>query len=413
MRQKQGSAAADCAATDSQAQDKLAKDGLVTESLLTEGLLTEGSLTKGLIQTKVLVQEPPAVDESGDEETPSHTPFDEVQDSLGIYGCDDDFVMIHDAHLQDAFDSTIRALEDDPARTRQHSRDDGVSRSAGDPGICSDPITLYLNEIGSTALLSLEEEVQLARETSEGNLTSKNRMIEANLRLVVAIAKRYQGRGLGLLDLVEEGNLGLIRAVEKFDHALGFRFSTYATWWIKQAIDRALMNQADTIRTPIHVVKEIWQCQKQTAQLTAVLGREPTLEELAPHLGKSPRALRKLLNGRITVCSADHPLVDDADVALIDTFADGNASRPDAILEAHNMLLNMEQWLGRLSGKHRDVLQRRFGLNGHKGATLEDVGRQVGLTRERVRQLQIEALEKLRRMMEREGLTLECFREED
>lgn len=354
---------------------------------------------------------------------------DEVQDGIGSYDCpepgheighegchesyQDEAATIHEAAMYDVFDSALRSLDDDSDPAHPVAVRDGFAQVLQNPGICSDPVTLYLNDIGNTALLSLEEEVQLARETSEGNLDSKNRMIEANLRLVVAIAKRYQGRGLGLLDLVEEGNLGLIRAVEKFDHSLGFRFSTYATWWIKQAIDRALMNQAETIRTPIHVVKEIWQYQRQHTQLMTTLGREPTLEELAPHLGKSPRAIRKLLNGRISVCSADHPLVDGAEVSLIDTFTDGVTSRPDSILEADNMLLSMEQWLGRLSGKHRDVLQRRFGLNGHQGATLEEVGKQVGLTRERVRQLQLEALEKLRRMMEREGLTLDCFREED
>lgn len=345
----------------------------------------------------------------------------EVQDEFGSYGCFDGFdSSLGDAAVHDVFDASIHdhdAADDLSAAFSAAGREPAAggrpARNLHDISGSSDPVTLYLNEIGNTALLSMEEELQLAREASEGNLGSKNRMIEANLRLVVAIAKRYQGRGLGLLDLVEEGNLGLIRAVEKFDHLLGFRFSTYATWWIKQAIDRALMNQADTIRTPIHVVKEIWHYQKTAGQLAAVLGREPTPEELAPHLGKSPRAIRKLLNSRISICSADHPLVEDADVTLIDTFCDAGSSRPDTILEAHNILHSMEQWLGRLSGKHRDVLQRRFGLNGHQGATLEEVGRQVGLTRERVRQLQIEALEKLRRMMEREGLSLDCFREEE
>lgn len=385
MKQKRGSTAEDCAA------DPVVADGSASDGLTSQGLADDAS--------------------SG---------FDEVHDSLGSYGfrdaghdfCLDDTAILHDPADYDAFDPNLRSGDDSDPAHHAAVRDGSLPAVQG-PGTCSDPVTLYLNEIGNTALLSLEEEVQLARETSEGNLTSKNRMIEANLRLVVAIAKRYQGRGLGLLDLVEEGNLGLIRAVEKFDHSLGFRFSTYATWWIKQAVDRALMNQAETIRTPIHVVKEIWQYQRQHAQLTITLGREPTLEELAPHLGKSPRAIRKLLNGRINMCSADHPLADGTEVSLIDTFSDGVTSRPDAILEAHNMLQSMEQWLGRLSAKHRDVLQRRFGLNGHQGATLEEVGNQVGLTRERVRQLQLEALEKLRRMMEREGLTLDCFRDDD
>ncbi len=336
--------------------------------------------------------------------------FDEVQDELGVYGYD---LRFADESTQDEFDASLHDAEGETGLILHGAERKGLCRPASALVASSDSITLYLNDIGNTALLSMEEELQLARETSEGNHASKNRMIEANLRLVVAIAKRFQGRGLSLMDLVEEGNLGLIRAVEKFNHLLGYRFSTYASWWIKQAIDRALMNQANTIRTPIHVVKEIWQYQKQSAQLTAALGREPTLEELALHLGKSPRAIRKLLSGRITICSADHPLVEDAEVSLLDTFTDCEASRPDAILESQDLMLNMDQWLARLSEKHRDVLQRRFGLNGHQGATLEEVGKQVGLTRERVRQLQIEALEKLRRMMEREGLTLDCLREDD
>lgn len=388
MRQKEESATTDCAAA----------EGLVNERL-NESENDCGNECSNEVFAENLLED----------DVTGHLPseeFNEVHDSLGLYGCQDDFEAMHDV-----LDSGSQAfdLDHDLPRHAQQNTTAGIQNA----GTCSDPVTLYLNEIGLKALLSLDEEVQLARETSEGNLTSKNRMIEANLRLVVAIAKRYQGRGLALMDLVEEGNLGLIRAVEKFDHSLGFRFSTYATWWIKQAVDRALMNQAETIRTPIHVMKDIWQYQRQFAQLTTTLGREPTLEELALHLGKSPRAIRKLLNGRISVCSADHPLVEGVEVSLIDTFTDGVASRPDVVLEAHDILLTMEQWLGRLSGKHRDVLQRRFGLNGHQGATLEEVGKQVGLTRERVRQLQIEALEKLRRMMEREGLTLDCFREEE
>lgn len=277
--------------------------------------------------------------------------------------------------------------------------------------LVTDTITRYLNEIGKKPLLSVEEELVLAAEVAAGNAASKVQMIEANLRLVVALAKRCQGRGLGLLDLIEEGNLGLIRAVEKFDPRLGNRFSTYATWWIKQAIDRALMNQANTIRTPIHVIKDMWQCQRHASQLALALGREPLPDDLAPLLGKSPGAVRKLLNARISVCSADQPAAENSDTALIDTICDSGGARPDAILESRDILDSMQHWLTRLSRKHREVLQRRFGLDGHEEATLEEVGRQVGLTRERVRQLQIEALAKLRRILEREGLSSECFRE--
>jgi|GEM_PF-329864 RNA polymerase nonessential primary-like sigma factor len=275
-----------------------------------------------------------------------------------------------------------------------------------------DSTTLYLNEIGFKALLTAEQEVELAREIGEGNLKSRQRMIESNLRLVVAIAKRYQGRGLGLLDMVEEGNLGLIRAVEKYDYTLGFRFSTYATWWIKQAIDRGLMNHASTIRMPIHVLKDINLCHKSRRQLEATLGREPSHEELASHMGRSLRFVRKLLKLSITVCSADHPIHDEADLSLLDTFTSNPSTEPQAILENENIQHSIGLWMSRLSDKHREVVQRRFGLHGYECATLEEVGKQVGLTRERVRQLQIEALAKLRRILEREGLSLDCFKDD-
>jgi RNA polymerase nonessential primary-like sigma factor len=278
---------------------------------------------------------------------------------------------------------------------------------------CTDLVTRYLNEIGHKPLLTAEEELQLAHEVQAGSLAAKNRMIEANLRLVVSIAKRSQDRGLALLDLIAEGNLGLIRAVEKFDPVLGNRFSTYGTWWIRQAIDRALMNQTGTIRTPIHVIKEIWQCQRAMSRLAPLLGRDPGPEELAQLLGKSPDDIRKLLNSRVIICSADHPVAEENEVALIETISDSQGLRPDVSLESENIRNGIQQWLDRLSQKHRDVLQRRFGLNGHTGATLEEVGKQIGLTRERVRQLQMEALAKLRRMMEREGLSTDCFRELD
>lgn len=276
----------------------------------------------------------------------------------------------------------------------------------------TDATTLYLNEIGFRSLLTAEQELLLAKEVSEGNAESKKKMIESNLRLVVAIAKRYQGRGLSLLDMIEEGNLGLIRAVEKFNYALGFRFSTYATWWIKQAIDRGLMNQASTIRLPIHIVKDINQCLKIKQHLEDLLGKEPTLEELASYMGKSVRFVRKLINFNVSVCSADSLLQEDTELTLLDTFASDPAAEPQAILETEDINQSVLQWLDRLSDKHREVVQRRFGLHGFESATLEEVGKEVGLTRERVRQLQIEALAKLRRMLEREGLSGDCFEDD-
>jgi RNA polymerase nonessential primary-like sigma factor len=277
--------------------------------------------------------------------------------------------------------------------------------------LSADPTTLYLNEIGYTPLLNAEQEVQLARQVLKGSADSKKRMIEANLRLVVAIAKRYQNRGLTLLDLIAEGNLGLIRAVEKFDPELGYRFSTYATWWIKQTIDRALMNQARTIRLPIHVMKDLGQCLKTVDQLRERDGREPPMEVLARELGKPVKAVKKLLQFNTRICSTDVPVLDSSEGTLLDSLSDGACNDPQLILQEENLQKSVEQWLGRLSNRQSEVVARRFGLRGYESGTLEDVGKEVGLTRERVRQIQIEALTKLRRMIEREGFSSEHLKD--
>jgi RNA polymerase nonessential primary-like sigma factor len=333
-----------------------------------------------------------------DTATPYQLPDSRPGSSLGHLPieCGDDELTAFEREANESFDGL----------TEVESRDEARS------GALVDVTTMYLNEIGYTSLLTAEEELDLARQTMEGNTLSRKRMIEANLRLVVAIAKRYQGRGLALLDLVEEGNLGLIRAVEKFDYRLRYRFSTYATLWIKQAVDRALMNHANTIRMPIHVAKDLSLCLRTKRQLELLLGREATIEELASQMGRSQSFVKKLLRSGISVCSADQPLTDDADISMVETFVADSSLEPDAILENADMHQSMELWLSRLSDTHRDVVQRRFGLNGYESATLEEVGREVGLTRERVRQLQLEALAKLRRMLEREGLSRDCFRDD-
>ena len=274
-----------------------------------------------------------------------------------------------------------------------------------------DSTTLYLNEIGYFPLLNTEQEIQLAREVLQGCVESKNRMIESNLRLVVAIAKRFQNRGLPLLDLVEEGNLGLIRAVEKYDPELGYRFSTYATWWIKQSIDRALMNHSQTIRYPIHVVRDIQACVRANDQLKESLGREPSLMELATRTGKSQKDVKRLMALHIKYCSADQLVSEDSDCTVIDSIPADRSDEPQMQLELQDIHSHVELWLGRLSHRHRDVVARRFGLLGHPGSTLEQVGAEVGITRERVRQLQIEALGKLRRMMERDGFLPEFLQD--
>lgn len=288
---------------------------------------------------------------------------------------------------------------------------DGESVSGEQRESQLDAVTQYLNQVGYRSLLSARQEVELARKIRAGCTASRNVMIEANLRLVVAMAKRYQNKGLSLLDLVEEGNLGLIRAVEKYDHRMGNRFSTYATWWIKQAIDRALMNHSSTIRMPIHVQKELNALHRMARELELRLGREPRDEEVAEQLGKTIDEVAKLRNLNVTVCSADEPILEDIEIPLVDTLVSGPAVQPDVVLEERDIKASIGNWMARLSRKHREILERRFGLGGHASATLEEVGREVGLTRERVRQLQMEGLAKLRRILEREGLSVDCLRE--
>ena len=267
-----------------------------------------------------------------------------------------------------------------------------------------DATQLYLNEIGFSPLLSAEEEVYFGRLALKGDMPARQRMIESNLRLVVKISRRYINRGLSLLDLIEEGNLGLIRAVEKFDPERGFRFSTYATWWIRQTIERAIMNQTRTIRLPIHVVKELNVYLRAARELAQKLDHEPTAEEIALHVGKPVEDVEKMLGLNERVGSIDIPLGGENEKSLVETIADEDAQDPEQRLQDDNITGNLNKWLDQLPEKHADVLARRFGLRGHEMATLEEVGREIGLTRERVRQIQVEALKRLREILEENGL---------
>jgi len=267
-----------------------------------------------------------------------------------------------------------------------------------------DATQLYLNEIGFSPLLSAEEEVYFGRLALKGDVPARQRMIESNLRLVVKISRRYINRGLSLLDLIEEGNLGLIRAVEKFDPERGFRFSTYATWWIRQTIERAIMNQTRTIRLPIHVVKELNVYLRAARELAQKLDHEPTAEEIALHVGKPVEDVEKMLGLNERVGSIDIPLGGENEKSLVETIADEDAQDPEQRLQDDNITGNLNKWLAQLPEKHADVLARRFGLRGHEMATLEEVGREIGLTRERVRQIQVEALKRLREILEENGL---------
>jgi len=268
-----------------------------------------------------------------------------------------------------------------------------------------DATRLYLSEIGFSPLLTAEEEVFYSRKALKGDDASRKKMIECNLRLVVKIARRYLNRGLALLDLIEEGNLGLIRAVEKFDPERGFRFSTYATWWIRQTIERAIMNQTRTIRLPIHVVKEINIYLRAARHLAQTLDHEPSPEEIADILDKPISDVKRMLGLNERVTSVDTPLSREADKSLLDAIPDENNIDPVVLLQDDDVRANIEQWLGQLSEKQREVVERRFGLHGHEVSTLEEVGNNIGVTRERVRQIQIEALRKLREILENEGFS--------
>ncbi|QEQ98302.1 RNA polymerase sigma factor RpoS [Neptunomonas concharum] len=269
-----------------------------------------------------------------------------------------------------------------------------------------DATQLYLNEIGFSPLLSAEEEVYFSRLALKGDEKARKRMIESNLRLVVKISRRYINRGLTLLDLIEEGNLGLIRAVEKFDPERGFRFSTYATWWIRQTIERAIMNQTRTIRLPIHVVKELNVYLRAARELSQKLDHEPTAEEIAEVVCKPVESVQKMLGLNERVASIDVPM-GDSDKAVIETIADRENSDPEILLQNSNISGNLEKWLDMLPDKHAEVLSRRFGLRNYDMSTLEEVGSEIGLTRERVRQIQVEALRKLREIVEKNGLSSE------
>lgn len=272
-----------------------------------------------------------------------------------------------------------------------------------------DATQLYLNEIGFSPLLSADEEVFYARRAREGIESARKRMIESNLRLVVKIARRYLNRGMSLLDLIEEGNLGLIHAVEKFDPERGFRFSTYATWWIRQTIERGLMNQTRTVRLPIHVVKELNLYLRAARELSQKLDHEPSCDEIARLLDRPVEDVERMLGLNERVSSIDAPIAGDTEKTLVETLADPNIPDPATQVQDDDIRANLNGWLDQLPEKQREVLARRFGLRGHEVATLEEVGEEIGLTRERVRQIQVDALKRLRTLMEGEGLSSEAL----
>jgi RNA polymerase nonessential primary-like sigma factor len=269
----------------------------------------------------------------------------------------------------------------------------------------SDATQIYLHEIGLNPLLSSEEELHYARRAVHGDFTARQKMIERNLRLVVNIAKHYLNRSVPLLDLVEEGNLGLMHALDKFDPERGFRFSTYATWWIRQNIERAIMNQSRTIRLPVHVIKELNLVLRAKRHLEAHGEREASIDDIAHLLGKPAEEIRSVLAHNEHTASLDAPLDVDPLLSIGESISDEQTVNPEAGLQTQEIESLVKQWLEQLNDKQRTVIERRFGLNSQEVCTLEELARHLGLTRERVRQIQLEALGQLRRILRRRGLS--------
>jgi RNA polymerase nonessential primary-like sigma factor len=305
--------------------------------------------------------------------------------------------------------SRRRAEEDGPVERDTWTRELPLDTPPAGLGsdFVNDITQMYLNEIGQHQLLAPDEELRQARAMKTGDFNARQLLIEHNLRLVVSVAKHYTNRGLALPDLIEEGNLGLIHALEKFDPERGFRFSTYATWWIRQAVERAIMSQSRTIRLPTHVVRDLNVVLRGLRHLEMhglPEGREATPEDVAHLVGKPVAEVRRVLGYNERITSLDAPLDRLSGVSLSDGLADENAPAPELVLHNTEIEVLVRQWLGELDPRQRTVIERRYGLNGCEVVTLETLARELRVTRERVRQIQVEAVERLRVLLKRGGL---------
>ena len=303
--------------------------------------------------------------------------------------------VIDDAMLAD--DSMLLDDLDDDYREDKDGEDIDLDAIDLLEGIgTEDPVRMYLKEIGTVPLLSADEELRLAKRKAEGDESAKERLIEANLRLVVSIAKRYTGRGMSFLDLVQEGNLGLIKGVEKFDYTKGYKLSTYATWWIRQSVTRALADQARTIRVPVHMVETINKMSKMQRKLTLELGYEPSVTELAEALDMSEDKVMEIMQIAREPASLETPIGEEDDSNLGDFVADSNAVTPEGNVESVMLREHIDALLGDLKERERQVIVLRFGLEDGHPRTLEEVGKEFNVTRERIRQIEAKALRKLR-----------------
>ncbi|MDM7323132.1 MAG: RNA polymerase sigma factor RpoS [Gammaproteobacteria bacterium] len=311
-------------------------------------------------------------------------------------------------HFEEEFHDTETETE---SAEREGEGEVFVAGSYGTEGV--DITRLYLNDVEHHDLLTPEQERHFARLARLGDPAGRERMIVSNLRLVVKIARRYMHRGLDLCDLIEEGNLGLMHAVEKFDPERGFRFSTYATWWIRQTIERALMNQSRTVRLPIYIAKEINVYNRAARKLSQKLNHEASMDEIAQWLNRDLDDVMRHMSYGERITSIDTPLRGDPDHSLMEMIPDENNHDPAQLVQETLALERIEEWLTRLEPKQREVVERRFGLHGYEPHTLEAIGDILGVTRERVRQIQLEALRRLRRMSQAEGQSSDTMLDEE
>ena len=354
--------------------------------------LVSESKKNGKVASKLLVETLDAVDAT-EEQTET---FYDVLETAGIeIDVSDVLDLIGSAELDNPTLGEMQAIEDEGLDTPAELPSAEELADTSDARL-DDPIRMYLKEIGKIKLLTPEEELEIAKKMSEGDEDARRRMSEANLRLVVSIAKRYVGRGMQLLDLIQEGNLGLMKAVEKFDYTKGYKFSTYATWWIRQSITRAIADQARTIRIPVHMVETINRVLRTSHAMVQQLGREPTTEEIAKELHLEVSKVEEILKIAQEPVSLETPIGEEEDSHLGDFIQDDEASQPQE--EASYTLLReqLEEVLSTLTSREEQVLRMRFGLTDGKPHTLEEVGKEFDVTRERIRQIESKALRKLR-----------------